>query len=109
MQTASLSLGVISVVLGVIGLFFFFLPIIGIPVSCVAIAAGLIGLILSCGGSIEGLRWGSVGLAVSLLSAGIDIAINHAPSGAVRPYEHPENPSTRDRPFVPPPARWPAP
>jgi hypothetical protein len=94
-----------SMVLGVIGLMLFFLPILGIPISVLGLALGLIGLLAVFTGARATLRWSLVGIGISAFALLVNIAIVYAPSGyspsepMTRPWEPPPG-----RPFVPPPA-----
>jgi hypothetical protein len=72
-------MGMTSAVLGTIGLMLFFLPILGLPISVCGLAAGFLGLIgaLATHGR---LRWSVVGIAMSIMALGINVAILYAPS-----------------------------
>jgi hypothetical protein len=74
-----------SVVIGLVGLLFFFLPILGIPVSVFALGFGVMGMAAAAfvGGPV--LRWPLAGLAVAGLALGVNLAVYYAPGGEYIP------------------------
>jgi hypothetical protein len=77
-ETRFRGLGMTSTVLGTIGLMFFFLPILGMPISICGVAAGILGSITAL--LFRGrLRWSVAGMAISLTALAINIAISYAP------------------------------
>jgi hypothetical protein len=72
-------LGITSVTLGLLGLLFSFLPILGIPISAVGILAGLLGTLFSQTWSARGLRLSLGGIALSAVALALNIAIAVSP------------------------------
>ncbi len=100
------ALGMTSLVLGVIGLLLAFLPVLGIPLSICGIVFGVVGFFAALGVPGTYLRWAAAGLATSLLSLGINVAIANAPGREVTGVNVPPLwQSVPDRPAAPPPAR----
>lgn len=95
---------VASMVLAVIGLALFLLPILSLPVSGLAVLAGLVGLVMAVWSGTATLRWAIAGLLLSLVALMLNLSIAYAP-------EHPIESSGRptfwrqdlDAPRVPPP------
>jgi hypothetical protein len=101
-----IGLGMSSVVLGVIGMMLFFLPILGVPLSAVALCFGIAGAVTALFTPGSNLRWSVAGVAVSCLALGINLAILYAPEGYLPGRKVPQMwQLPPDRPFVPPPAR----
>jgi len=100
-----LALGMTSLVLAFIGLLLFFLPILGIPISLLALGFGILGLIVAFFVPGPSLRWSLGGIAASCLALSVNLAIAWAPSGYLpeRRMPTPWQP-VPDRPYVPPPA-----
>ena len=110
LQDPPLGLGLISVVLGSVGLLLFFLPILGIPLSGFGLLFGMLGFLLALVGGPSSLRWSAAGTALCVLALGVNVAVARAPEDyvggrPVLPLSQPE----RDRPYIPPPARPSAP
>lgn len=100
-----LPLGMTSLVLGSIGLLFFFLPILGIPVSVFGMLFGIVGFFVVLLGSKARLRTNLIGIAVSSLALAINLAIAYSPAGYVPGREVPRSwQAPPQRPYVPPPA-----
>lgn len=92
--------GIASFVLGMIGLVLFPLPILGGPLSGVALLLGIVGAGygLYCGAASD-LRWSLAGISLSLLALTVNAAINAAPSEPARHDERRQLVPTR--PYVP--------
>lgn len=100
-----IGLGLSSVVLGAIGLTFFFVPILGIPVSGVGMAVGLAGIVVAALGGRVSMRLSVAGVLLSGLALGIVAAIAYAPTGYFAPrVVVPILQDVHGRPYVPPPA-----
>ncbi len=61
-------LGMSSLVLGTVGLMLFFLPILGIPISVLGLACGLVGFGIALFRPRVSLRWGLGGIGMSALA-----------------------------------------
>lgn len=99
-------MGMLSMVLGPIGLLLFFMPILGLPISAFGLAFGGFGIAarLSTGGLR--LRWSLLGSALSALALSVNLAIIYAPGGYMAaPAVPPPWQPVPDRPYIPPPAR----
>jgi phosphate/sulfate permease len=100
-----LGLGMASLVLAFIALIVFFMPVLGIPISVIALCFGIIGFGVALFTPTAALRWGLAGIAASCLALAVNVAIAKAPSGYLperrvpTPWQQPP-----DRPYVPPPA-----
>jgi hypothetical protein len=100
-----LPLGMASLVLGSIGLLFFFLPVLGIPVSAFGLLLGIVGFFVVLFGGEARLRTNLIGIAVSSLALAINLAVGYAPAGYLPGREVPRSwQSPSDRPYVSPPA-----
>jgi len=101
-----IAFGMSSLVLAFIGTLFFFLPILGTPISGIALGFGIIGLIVSPWTPGPSLRWSLAGIVASLLALSVNLLIIYAPEG-YQPDRKVPTPwrAVPDRPFVPPPAR----
>jgi hypothetical protein len=101
-----IALGMLSLVLGTVGLLLFFLPILGWPISAFGLFFGLLGIVVSFSRGGVSLRWSFMGSAVSALALSINLAIYSAPGGYLpEPFGRPLWQSVPDRPYVPPPAK----
>jgi hypothetical protein len=95
-----------SLVLGTIALVLAFLPVLGIPISALALFFGLGGLGVAFFAGGASMRWSLAGLLVSSLALSVNLALARAPAGylpapgAPRPRQ-----PIPDRPYVPPPSR----
>jgi hypothetical protein len=100
-----LGLGMTSVVLGTIGMFLFFLPILGIPLSAFGLLFGIIGFCVALPEWGSSVRWSLGGIAMSSLALAINIAIAYAPEGYLPGRKVPQlwRP-VQDTPYVSPPA-----
>ena len=99
-------LGAVSVLLGVIGLLLFLLPVLGLPISACGLLLGIAASITACGSGGLRLRWGLMGLSLSALALGVNLAVAFAPGGYLpAPGVTPPWQGVPDRPSVPPPAR----
>ena len=105
MQQPRLAFGVASFVLGMVGFMLFFLPILGVPISTLGLASGIIGCFLAGATARGSLRWSAAGLVLSCMALGISVAIAYAPRGYPQPPTGPANRSVPDRLYVPPPAK----
>jgi hypothetical protein len=100
-----LGLGMASLVLSFIATLVFFMPVLGIPISLLALGFALVGLIAALFTTGASLRWSLGGIAASCFALTINLAINFAPSGYLperrvpSPWQAPP-----DTPYVPPPA-----
>ncbi len=104
-HTPLLGFGMASLVTGLIGLLLFFLPVLGIPVSVLGLALGVIAVFGALFGGGPSLRWGLGGSAVCCLALGVNLALDQAPRGYGDVYPVPPPwQLPRDRPYVPPPA-----
>jgi phosphate/sulfate permease len=100
------ALGIASVVLAASGLVLLFLPVLGAPLSAIALLIAVIGVGVALGGGDVRLRWSVLGLGLSALALGINVAIAYAPSGYVGiPRAQRMWQGENDRPRIPPPAR----
>lgn len=79
MRTPPASLGMLSLVLGTIGLLLFFLPILGAPISAFGLLFGLIGLGFAFAPGGVRLRWSLLGCVLSAGALAINVAIAYAP------------------------------
>ncbi len=99
------ALGLTSLVLSAVGLLLFFLPILGIPLASVGLLFGLAGLLAALFGARSSLRWSVLGVLLSFLALGTDLAIARAPQSRI---PHQAEPRIWQRPsgpvYVPPPA-----
>jgi hypothetical protein len=94
-----------SLVLGSIGLLFFFLPVLGIPVSAFGLLFGIVGFFGVLLGGEARLRTTLIGIALSFLALAINVAIAYAPGGYLPSRELPRSwQSPSERLYVPPPA-----
>ncbi len=99
-----LGLGMSSLVLAFVALLVFFMPILGIQISVLALAFGILGLIVSPWTTGPSLRWSLGGIAASCLALGVNLAIAYAPQGYLPDRDVPAPWRTvPDRPYVPPP------
>jgi hypothetical protein len=105
-ENPPIALGMLSLVLGTIGLLLFFLPILGLPISAFASFFGLLGVVAALAPGGVRLRWALLGSGVAFVALAVNIAILYAPGGYLpdpvvpRPWQ-----PVPDRPYVPPPAR----
>jgi hypothetical protein len=100
-----LALGMLSLVLGTIGLLLFFLPVLGVPVSAFALLVGVLATVLAPFGVGGTLRWALAGLVMSAAALAVNLAIAYAPGGYLPdPHVLPPWQRVPDRPYVPPPA-----
>ncbi len=98
--------GLLSLVLGAIGLLLFFLPILGLPISAFGLLFGLVGCVWTMGTGSLDLRWSLLGSAVSAMALGVIVAIAYAPAGyQSSPQTHPLWQPVPDRPVVSPPSQ----
>lgn len=99
-------LGLCSVVMGMVGLAFFIVPILGMPISAVGIAAGLAGIIAAWCRQPVSLRLAVAGLLLSTASFLMIWSIDLAASGYFAPSSsRPKLEPIPRRPFIPPPAK----
>jgi hypothetical protein len=99
------SIGLVSTVLGSIGMLLFFLPILGTPLSAIGLVAALAGVTGAWADREISLRWSVAGLLIcgAALTANLGMAfgpIDLVPRYPVAPMWQP----VPDRPYVPPPA-----
>ena len=103
-QLAS-NLGMSSLVIGIIGLFLFFLPVLGIPLSLFGLAFGVLGSAVGFFAKGPAIRWGLGGVGTSILALAVNLGIANAPGANVPGSNIPKSwqpvPGT---PYVPPPA-----
>jgi hypothetical protein len=69
------NLGMTSLVIGIVGLFLFFLPILGIPLSLFGLAFGVSGLLVSIFTKGVSLRWSVGGVGVCILGLAVNLMI----------------------------------
>jgi hypothetical protein len=82
-------LGVTSLVLGNIGLLLFFFPILGIPVSAIALVLGIVAVLLPPTRRGRDLRYCFYGILLSVAALSMNIAIALGPSGLASQLEVP--------------------
>jgi hypothetical protein len=105
LESPWLGLGMSSLVLAFIALLLFFLPILGIPISVLALGLGILGFFVALFSPGASLRWSLGGIAASFLAPSVNLAINFAPAGyQPDPGVPPPWRAPPDRPFVPPPS-----
>jgi hypothetical protein len=99
-------LGMLSVVLGTVGLILIFMPVLGEPLSALGLFFGLLGTVLALLGRHINLRWSVAGLLLCSIALGSNVAVDFAPEGYVRDRQPPRMwRQPPDRPWVPPPAK----
>ncbi len=104
-EAPPIGLGLLSLVLGTIGLVLFFLPILAIPLGACGLVAAIVGIIAGARRTDE-LRWSWAGLVIALAALGAGLVLYNAPLG-----EEPRDPAPRlwqvpaSRPYIPPPGR----
>lgn len=104
-QTSFNPLGMLSMVLGVIGMLLFFMPILGVPLSAIALLFGLIGLVMTLLPGGRGLRHSLQGCAIATLALAINLSLAYGPEGYLPPPSVPPPwQSVPNRPFIPPPS-----
>ncbi len=91
--------GMLSLVVGAIGLIFFFLPILGIPLGAMGLLFGIVAIPRAYRWGGVRLRWGLLGCAMAALALAVSLAIAYAPGGYV------PGPITRPPPWQPVPGR----
>jgi len=101
-----LPLGLASLILAMIGLVLFFLPILGIPISAIALIAGGAGWMVSMIWKIGSLRWAVGGMALSALALSLNLAIAYAPATDIPSRGFVPVLAVPDRPYIPPPSRF---
>jgi hypothetical protein len=69
------NLGMASMVLAIIAMFFFFIPIMALPLGLVALALGVVGFVATLFSKDLSLRWAVGGLAVSGMALAVIMAI----------------------------------
>jgi hypothetical protein len=100
-----LALGMASLVLAFVGMFLFPLPILGTPISLLALAFGLAGFVLGLASPRSSLRWSLGGIAASLVAVGINLLIYYAPYLGQPDYRQPTQwQEIPGRAIIPPPA-----
>ena len=100
-------LGLLSAVLGSVGLVLFFLPVLSIPLGAAGLACGIVGFLVAVFSCWSSPRWSVAGIVVSATAFGIGIMIWLAPIHySQEPPPANVRPMVPDyRPYVPPPAR----
>ncbi len=99
------ALGMLALVLGTVGLMLFFMPILGVPLSALALLAGLVAVGLGLFGLGGRLRWAVLGSAMAAMALGVNLAILYAPGSELpHPNVPPPWQPVPDRPYAPPPA-----
>lgn len=100
-----LGTGMVSLVLGTIGLLLFFLPILSLPIAAFGLLFGIIGVFTAIFGP-GNLRWSLGGFVLSSMALGVGLAIMLAPAGYLPSRSVPKiwNPIPKKN-FVPPPAK----
>ncbi len=106
MQYPLLEPGLVSMILGAVGLFLAFLPVLGIPLGGLGLLFGCCGLVLALVGGWTSLRLSVLGIVLSGFALGVGLAIVLAPADwiprhGIPPITQPESKS----PYIPPPAR----
>jgi hypothetical protein len=100
------ALGLASVVLGTIGLMFFPLPILAIPIAAASALLGIVGMLLAGFGTTSHARLSAAGFVVSCLALAVGFGLQYAPIGYEPSQAVPrlwQRPPVR--PYVPPPMR----
>ena len=98
--------GLMSVILGSVGLLLFFMPVLGVPLGAAGLVFGLIGVVLARWGGWTSLWWSIAGVALSGLALSISVAIAEAPAGFVPARSVPlDTQPVPDQPYIAPPAR----
>jgi hypothetical protein len=104
-QHVASNLGMSSLVIGITGLFLFFLPILGIPLSLFGLGFGVIGSVVGFFAKGPSIRWGLGGIGVSALALAANLGIANGSganiSGSNVPKSWQSVPGTI---YVPPPA-----
>src|SRR4051812_17566633 len=80
-ESRSLGVGLVAAVLGTIGLFLFFLPILGLPISAFGLGFGISGVAMTYRRGGVALRWSLAGMVLSALALGINVALSYSPAG----------------------------
>ena len=106
MQYPLLEPGLVSMILGAVGLFLAFLPVLGIPLGGLGLLFGCCGLVLALAGGGTSLRLSVLGIVLSGCALGVGLTIVLAPADwlprhGLPPITQPESKS----PYIPPPAR----
>jgi hypothetical protein len=100
-----LGFGMTSVVLGTIGMFLFFLPILGMPLSVLGLLFGIAGFFVALPQWGVSMRWSLGGVAMSALALAINVVIAMAPEGYLPAHKSGELwRQDYDSPYVAPPA-----
>jgi hypothetical protein len=95
-----------ALVLGTIGLHLFLLPVLGVPLSGLALLLAMAGLGRWLADGAEHIRWVAAGITVATLALVVNLAIAFSPAGYIpnRPAIPPWR-TVPDHPYVSPPAR----
>ena len=98
--------GLTSVILGAVALILFIFPILSIPLSCLGLLFGIAGSLMAIFGRWASLRLSVAGIALSILTLVISVAIAQTAAGylSTPPHSVTEQ-QIPDRTYVPPPAR----
>jgi hypothetical protein len=86
-------LGVASLVLGMLGLLFFFMPIFGIPISALGLVVALVACVRGWSGRGARSPFALAGLFVCLTALVVNVAVSGGPRG--RFYDH-DTPVSRE-------------
>lgn len=106
MHDPPLGLGLMSVLLGSVGLLLAGLPVLGIPLAAVGLLVGLGGFLADLLHGRGALRWSVGGLVLSALALTLSVAIHEAPEGYLPARRIPlDTQPVPLRPYIPPPAR----
>lgn len=98
--------GVASLVLSAVALLLFILPVLSIPIAIAGLFFGLIGVVISLFGCWSGFRWSLAGIALSLLTLALGIAIYQTANGYLSNISPaPTERRISSRPYIPPPAK----
>jgi hypothetical protein len=93
----------LSFVLGTIGGFLGFLPILGLPLSALGVLMGLVGVLVALANGRARLRSSVLGMSLCILSLSVNLAVWYAPEPFI-PNRKELWGEAPDRPWVPPPA-----
>ena len=98
------SLGITSLVIGLIGLALCFFPILGMPVSAVGVLLGALGFFVTRARNGPGIPWCLGGFTLSVIALGVNFAEWYSPSGILPKIENSRGELGPSAPRIPPDA-----